>query len=198
MRILLVLAAIAAAPAAAAGQHAGGSPAPASSPSTVAPREASQFEFLVGQWQLEVRPAVSSLAARIHGVPKLVGTWKAWRAFDGFGVEDELRIVDESGNPKTLAHAVRVYDPSARRWTTSTLDVYRATFVASTAEWAEGQMTVTSRGTDKDGKPFVTRTRFSDITPTSFRFVQERSRDDGTWTETLRIQAKRTAPTAAR
>jgi hypothetical protein len=195
MKLLLLFAAIAAVPVGAAAQHAGGSPAL----STVAPREASQFDFLIGQWQLAVRPVVSSLAARIHGVPKLVGTWKAWRAFDGFGLEDELRISDESGNPKTLAHAVRVYDPSARRWTTSTLDVYRATFVASTAEWAENQMTATSRGSDKDGNSFVARTRFSDITPTSFRFVQERSTDGGrTWMETLRIQAKRTAPTAAR
>jgi hypothetical protein len=196
MKSLLVLTAIAITPLVAAAQHAGsGSPAP----STVAPREASQFDFLIGQWQLEVRPAVSSLAAKIHGVPKLVGTWKAWRAFDGFGIEDELRIVDQSGNPKTLAHALRVYDAAARRWTSSTLDVYRATVVASTAEWGSNQMTATSRGTDKDGKPFVARTRFTDITPASFRFVQERSTDDGrTWTETLRIQAKRTAPTAAR
>jgi hypothetical protein len=195
MKPLLVLAALAAAPIAAAAQHAGGSPAP----STVAPREASQFDFLIGQWQLEVRPAISSLAARIHGVPKLIGTWKAWRAVDGFGIEDELRISDESGNPKTLAHAVRVYDAAARRWTTSTLDVYRAVFGTSTGEWAENQMTATLRGTDKDGKPSMTRTRFSDITPTSFKFIQERSSDDGrTWTETLRIQAKRSAATAAR
>ena len=195
MKALLVLAAIIAAPIAAAAQHAGGSPAP----STVAPREASQFDFLVGQWQLEVRPAVSSLAAKIHGVPKLIGTWKAWRAVDGFGIEDELRISDESGNPKTLAHAVRVYDAVRRHWTTSTLDVYRAAFGTSTGEWAENQMTATLRGTDTDGRPSMTRTRFSDITPTSFRFIQERSADDGrTWTETLRIQAKRTAPTAAR
>jgi len=195
MKPLLVLAALAAAPIAAAAQHAGGSPAP----STVAPREASQFDFLIGQWQLEVRPAISSLAARIHGVPKLIGTWKAWRAVDGFGIEDELRISDESGNPKTLAHAVRVYDAAARRWTTSTLDVYRAVFGTSTGEWAENQMTATLRGTDKDGKPSMTRTRFSDITPTSFKFTQERSADDGrTWTETLRIQAKRSAATAAR
>ena len=195
MKTLLVLTAIACAPVAAVAQHAGSSPAL----STVAPREASQFDFLIGQWQLEVRPAVSSLAAKIHGVPKLIGTWKAWRALDGFGIEDDLRISDESGNPRTLAHAVRVYDAAARRWTTSTLDVYRATFGTSTAEWVENQMTATSRGTDKDGKPVVTRTRFSDITPTAFRFVQERSTDEGrTWAETLRIQAKRTAPTAAR
>jgi len=195
MKALLVLAAIIAAPIAAAAQHAGGSPAP----STVAPREASQFDFLIGQWQVEVRPAISSLAAKIHGVPKLIGTWKAWRAVDGFGIEDELRISDESGNPRTLAHAVRVYDAAARRWTTSTLDVYRAVFGTSTGEWAENQMTATLRGADKDGKPNMTRTRFSNITPTSFRFTQERSADDGrTWTETLRVQAKRTAPTAAR
>jgi hypothetical protein len=195
MKRFLALAAIACAPVAAKGQHAGGAP----SPSTVAPREASQFDFLIGQWQLEVRPAASSLAAKIHGVPKLIGTWKAWRALDGFGIEDELRISDESGNPRTLAHAVRVYDAAARRWTTSTLDVYRATFGTSTAEWVENQMTATSRGTDKDGKPVVTRIRFSDITATAFRFVQERSTDEGrTWAETLRIQAKRTAPTAGR
>jgi hypothetical protein len=195
MKTLLVLAALAAAPVAAAAQHAGGSP----TPTTVAPREASQFDFLIGQWQLDVRPAASTLAAKIHGVPKFIGTWKAWRALDGFGIEDELRISDESGNPRTLAHAVRVYDAAARHWSTSTLDVYRAAFGTSTGEWGDNQMTATLRGTDKDGKPSMTRTRFSDITPTSFRFVQERSADDGrTWTETLRIQAKRTAPTAAR
>ena len=194
-RVLLVVSALAALPTLANAQHAGGAPAP----STVAPREASQFDFLIGQWQLEVRPAVPGLAARIHGVPKFIGTWKAWRAFDGFGIEDELRISDESGNPRTLSHAVRVYDATARRWSTSALDVYRSTFTSSTAEWAQNQMTTTSRATDKDGKPYLARARFSDITATGFRFVQERSTDDGrTWSETLRIQAKRTAATAPR
>ena len=195
-RVLLVSLSLVALPAGAYAQHAG---AAAPSPSTVAPREASQFDFLIGQWQLEVRPAVSGLAARIHGVPKLIGTWKAWRAFDGFGIEDELRISDESGNPRTLSHALRVYDATDRRWNTSMLDVYRTTFTSSTAEWAQNQMTSTSRGTDKDGKAFLSRSRFGDITSTSFRYVQERSTDDGrTWSETLRIQAKRTAPTATR
>jgi hypothetical protein len=196
VRAVVLSMAVICAPAVASAQHAGGA-APA--PRTVAPREAAQFDFLIGQWALDVRPAVSSLAARIHGVPKLVGTWKAWRAFDGFGVEDELRISDESGNPRTLAHALRVYDGAARHWTNTTLDVYRATFVSSAAEWSTGQMTSTSRGTDKDGKAYVARARFSDITPTSFRYLQERSMDEGrTWTETLRIQAKRTAASATR
>jgi hypothetical protein len=165
-----------------------------------APAEAAQFAFLVGQWELTVKPAAQGLAQKIHGVPKLVGTWKAWRAFDGFGVEDELRITDESGNPRTLSHAMRYYDATVKRWNTSALDVYRGVFTTSTAQWRDGMMTGTSRGVDADGKAYLTRARYSDITPTSFRFRQDRSEDGGaTWTEgVLTIDAKRVAATATR
>ena len=165
-----------------------------------APREAAQFRFLVGQWELVVRPAASGLAQKIHGVPKLVGTWKAWRAFDGFGVEDEMRITDEAGNPRSLSHAMRYYDAAAMRWTTSALDVYRGAFTMSTALWRDSTMTVTSRGADGEGKPYLSRARYSDITPTGFRFRQDRSMDNGvTWTEgVLTIEARRVAATAPR
>ncbi len=164
------------------------------------PREATQFDFLVGQWDLIVRPQASGLAARIHGAPTLVGTWKAWRALDGFGVQDELRITDESGNPRALAHAVRYYDAPAKQWKTSTIDPYRGVFSQSSAEFRDGRMNATARGTDADGKPYVSRSRFYDITPTSFKFRQDRSTDDGrTWNEgVLIIQAKRVAVAAPR
>lgn len=176
-------------------QHGGGTASLRS-----APREAAQFGFLVGQWELIVRPAASGLAQKIHGVPKLVGTWKAWRAFDGFGVEDEMRITDEAGNPRSLSHAMRYYDAAAMRWTTSVLDVYRGVFTMSTALWRDSTMTVTSRGADAEGKPYLSRARYSDITPTGFRFRQDRSTDNGvTWTEgVLTIEAKRVAATAPR
>ena len=176
-------------------QHTGGAPS-----ARTAPAEAAQFAFLVGQWDLVVRPNASTLAMKIHGVPKLAGTWKAWRAFDGFGIEDELRITDASGNPRTLSHAMRYYDATAKRWATTTLDVYRGVFTSSTANWRDGKMTVTSRGVDGDGKPYVARTTYSDITPASFRFRQDKSFDDGqTWTEgVLTIDAKRVAASASR
>ncbi len=165
-----------------------------------APTAATEFDFLIGQWELTVQPKVSSLAARIHGAPKLLGTWKAWRAFDGFGIEDELRIVDGSGNPNSLNHAVRIYDAAARRWAISGLDVYRARFTTATGEWKDGQMHLAGKGTDAEGTVYLTRTRFIDITPSRFRMVQDRSTDDGrTWTEgVLRIDAKRVAPAAPR
>ncbi len=164
-----------------------------------APTEVAQFAFLVGQWDLVVRPAASGLAAKIHGVPKMAGTWKAWRAFDGFGVEDELRITDASGNPRALSHTMRYYDATTKRWTSSSLDVYRGAFNASSAQWKDGVMSMTSRGTDADGKAYVTRTRFYDITPAAFKFRQERSMDaGGTWNESLGIDARRVAAVAPR
>ena len=189
IRHALVLASLVAIPATLTAQHAGGA-APAA---PARPREANQFDFLIGKWNLSIQVPPPNLAARIHGMPKLVGTWKAARALDGWGIEDEIQITDEAGNPKTLSHYVRVFDPTAARWSVSTLDVYRARFASATAEWKDGQMRQSSEGTDPEGKPVVSRTRFYDITPATFRLQQDRSSDGGkSWTEgTLRIEAKR-------
>ena len=174
-------------------QHGGGGPDLV----TVAPPEATQWNFLVGQWTLDVRPTVNSLAAKIHGAPKFAGTWRAWRALDGFGVEDEMRIIDGSGNPRSFTHAIRVYDSAARKWNASSVDVYRSTITVSTAEWNGREMTALSSKV-VDGATQFTRGRYTDITPNSFTFVQERSADGKSWETTLTINAKRTAATAPR
>lgn len=183
-------------PCSARAQHGAAAPqAPAS-----APAEARQHDFLVGQWELVVKVPPAGLAQRIHGVPRLVGTWKAWRAFDGFGVEDELRITDEAGNPRSLSHALRYYDRSARTWSITVLDVYRGRLTSATGEWKDGRMVHSGRGIDPEGKPALVRSRFHDITPTSFKWQQDRSSDNGkTWSEgTLRIVARRVAAAAPR
>lgn len=159
------------------------------------PPEARQFAFLVGDFDLVVKPAAKGLGQRIHGVPKMVGTWKGSRALDGFGIEDELRITDASGNPTALVHAVRYYDATAHHWIASTIDVYRGVFTPSTAEWRNNAMTATSQGVDADGKPYMARSRYFDITANGFRFQQDRSMDGGkTWEEaTLAIEARKVA-----
>ncbi len=188
VRHAIALIAITAMPCALAAQHAGAAP---SAPSR--PREASQFDFLIGKWELQVRVPPTSLATRIHGMPKLVGIWTAGRALDGWGITDEMQITDLAGNPKVMSHSVRVFDPTAGRWSVSLLDVYRSRFTSATAEWRDGQMHQTSQGTDLDGKPVVSRTRFYDISQAGFKFQQDRSADGGkTWTEgALKIEAKR-------
>lgn len=167
---------------------------------TKPPAEAAQFAFLVGQWEIVAEPYVAGLAARIHGSPKFPGTWKAWPGLDGWGIEDEVRLTDASGNPAAFTHTVRAYDANAARWNLSALDVYRARLSTATGVWRNGEMHVESRGTDVEGRAFVSRGRFHAISPNAFRFVQDRSFDDGaTWTEGfLKIEAKRVAATASR
>lgn len=169
-------------------------------PAVSAPKEAAQFDFMVGQWEIEVTPKVSGVAAMIHGAPRLTGIWKAWRAFDGFGIDDELRVVDASGNPVALSHAMRVYDANAKRWSIQTLDVYRARFAQASGQWQDGEMRTNGSGVSPEGKAYVTRTRYYDISPERFRMRQDRSTDGGTtWDEgVLAIAAKRAAPKAPR
>jgi hypothetical protein len=195
IRPILAWLALIALAAPAAAQHGGARSAP-----TTPPREATQFDFLVGQWEATIRVPASGLAQRLHGTPKLVGTWKAWRALDGWGLDDELRIMDGSGNPLSLARSVRVFDATAGKWAQSTLDVYRARFTTGTAEWRGDAMHVTGGGTDPEGRPYVSRTRFYDISAAGFKMQQDRSTDGGrTWTEgTLRLEAKRVADAAVR
>jgi hypothetical protein len=180
---------------AARAQHGDGASSPRG-----APAEAKQFAFLVGEFELVVRPAASGLGQKIHGVPKMVGTWTGRRAMDGYGIDDDLRITDASGNPRMLSHAVRYYNASAKRWTVSSIDVYRGVFTTSSAQWKDNEMIATSHGTDAEGKVYASRGRYFEITPTSFRFRQDRSFDEGkSWEEgVLSIDAKRVAPAAPR
>ena len=196
-RLWILVAAAAFVPLAAAGaQHEGGGATSDGRP----PREAAQYDFLVGQWELTVRPRVSGLAARIHGVPRLRGSWKGWRALDGWGIEDELRIVDESGNPHALTRFVRVYDPRQKRWAVAAVDAYHQQVTQSTAQWRGGEMVALGEGTDAEGKRYTSRTRIGAITLSSFRYQQDRSYDGGkTWDEgRLVIDAKRVAAVAPR
>ena len=187
--LLLALAALLPLPARA--QHAAPPPAPPAA-------EARQFDFLLGAWELEVQPKVSSLVALLHGAPKLVGSWRAWKVFDGRGIEDELRIVDANGNPLTLNRALRVYAAGEQRWKVCGADGYRARTSEATGKLVDGEMRMEGHLTEAPGETVLTRTRYTEITPTSFRMVQDRSEDGGkTWEEgALTIVAKRVAATA--
>ena len=166
---------------------------------TNAPREAAQYDFLVGQWELTVSPKVSGLVGMIHGAPRLHGSWKGARALDGWGVEDELRIADESGNPVAYTHFVRMYDAQMKKWIVASMDVFRKRATIASSEWQGGVMVSMSDGLDPDGKPYRTRTRITDITPAAFHLQQDVSYDKGaTWDEAhLVIDAKRMGGTAS-
>jgi len=183
-------------PVAAFAQH---TPPAAAPGGATAPAEAKQFDFMLGQWELEVHPKVSGLAAMIHGAPKLVGTWKAWRVLDGLGIEDEMRIVDASANPISLSRALRIYAKADARWKVGGVDATRGRVSESSGQWQNGEMRLEGRATDAEGKPVITRTRYFEISADAFRMQQDRSSDGGqTWDEAvLSIDARRTAASAS-
>lgn len=166
-------------------------------PSTItrAPREATQYDFLVGEWALTITPKVSGLVARIHGMPKLHGTWKGSRALDGWGVVDELRIMDESGNPIAYTHFVRIFDATAQHWIVTAIEVYRQRVTTSIAQWQGSEMSTSADAVDPEGKPYRSRTHITDISATGFHYSQDISHDGGaTWEEGhLVMDAKRAA-----
>ena len=162
------------------------------------PPEVSQFAFLVGQWELTAKPPAKSFAEKIHGVRSLSGTWRASRALDGLGIDDEMRIVDPQGNPHLVVHSLRMYDASAKRWQSATFDVFGLGLLPMSGAWDGKELTVTSNalGADKKG---LLRCRFHDIAPNTFAFTEDRSADGGaTWTELFTVEAKRVTTGASR
>ncbi len=174
-------------------------PVQATSP-FVAPKEGSQFSFLVGQWEVVAKPIAKTLGQKIHGVQKLQGVWKAWRALDGWGIEDELRLTDASGNPRLLAHTIRFFDSGARKWSLSAIDVYKGVVSTSVAELRGNEIVASGQGKEADGIAYLSRGTFTKMTPQSFTYRFDRSYDNGkTWTEGVTtIEAKRVAATAPR
>lgn len=158
------------------------------------PAEARQYDFLIGEWTLTARPKLSGLVRLVHGDTILTGTWKAHRALNGWGVQDELQLYDPSGNPSVLVAATRFYDARTEHWMTTSLDVFRGRQTVSTGSQVGGGMQSETRSHDADGKPTRTRATISAVDDNHFVFRQDRSYDDGqTWDEAvLVIEARRT------
>lgn len=171
--------------------------APSATPSTTA-AEAAQFDFLLGDWTIEARPKVSGLVGMIHGSPRIIGTWTAKRSADGAGIDDELTMLDPSGNPIAQNHAHRVYDAAGKRWKISETDDVRKRTSESTAHWTGGDVEIEGRVTYAGDEAFLGRMRIYAITANGFHVRQDRSTDDGkTWEEgAMTIDATRTADSA--
>lgn len=144
------------------------------------------FDFLIGDWRVEVSPRVSRLAALVHGAPRYRGTWRGQRT--DRGVSDELRVADDAGSTKYLLRFDREHDAVMRRWQVRETNRDGAVSPPMTAGMASGLLTLTA----PDRR---TRSRFSERTATRFRYVREVSTDGGrTWEEpVLVVTAERVA-----
>jgi hypothetical protein len=142
----------------------------------VPPPEASQFDFLVGAWNIDVEPNLPGIPARVKG------RWTAQKSADGF------MVVDEGGQTVYLGETYRVYNPSAKRWEFRYVEPFSGTWHEGTAVKDGAEMHLTQKG--RGGS--ITKIRYYDIRPERFSWSSQRSRDGGkTWARGARIEATR-------
>ena len=154
------------------------------------PPEASQFDFLVGEWTVDVTSKAPGTPPQYHGV------WRAAKTLNGLGLVDEYSIADEAGRIVYAGTTLRVFDTKAATWTMR----YADQFGGETGRWSElvgvkqGQeMHVEQRGQGPDGQTTVLKIRYYNIQPNHFSWTADRSGDGGvTWVrEFLQIEATR-------
>ena len=147
------------------------------------PPEASQFDFLIGAWDIVSEP-------NIPGVPERVrGRWTAQKSADGYMVVDEYRVFDDSGATVYLGETYRVFNPSTKHWEFRFVEPFSGTWHEGTGVRDGKEMHLT-QGTPGGGS--LTKIRYYDIRPDGFSWISERSRDGGkTWTKGARIEATR-------
>lgn len=141
------------------------------------PPEASQFDYLVGDWTFE---AVWKTPA---GIRAGGGTWTARKSFGGYGIADEWAVV-RGGEVAYLGASMRIYDVSRGAWHLTFCNVFSAECGDQHAEFRDGEMHLWWEGLDTRGRRYLMRVRYYDITPGHFRWKGDRSYDGGiTWVD---------------
>jgi hypothetical protein len=158
------------------------------------PPEASQFDFLVGEWTVDVTSKAPGTPPQYHGV------WRAAKTLNGLGIVDEYGVADEAGRIVYAGTTLRVFDTKAATWTMRYMDQ----FGGETGRWSElvgvkeGQeMRVEQRGQGPDGRTTILKIRYYNIRPNHFSWAADRSSDGGaTWVRDYwRIEATRRVST---
>ena len=139
--------------------------------------ESKQFDFWVGDWELSYVDEGKAGTSRNH-VTKILG---------GCGVMEEF-----AGAPGTRleGRSVSTFDRLARKWKQTWVD-NTATYLDFTGGWIDGRMILT-REAELGGKRFRQRMVYQDIRTDGFKWLWQRSDDDGrTWTTNWEIDYKR-------
>jgi hypothetical protein len=151
------------------------------------PPEGSQFDFLIGTWNLQVQPNIPNVP------PKVSGKWTAQKSADGYMIVDEYRLFDDAGNTAYLGETYRVYNPQSKEWEFRYVEPYRGTWHEGTGRMENGEMHLLQKTVRPDGSESLLKIRYFNISDNHFSWSSERSSDGGkTWTKGGSIEATRT------
>jgi hypothetical protein len=139
----------------------------------------NDFDFWIGRWRQRNR----RLRERLAGCDEwdeFESTGVVWSMLDGLANVDEFRT-DYGGG--YVGMSVRLFDPASRSWSIYWADSrFPGPLEQPVIGSFSGDVGVFECRDTFDGEPIIVRYTWSDITPTSAKFEQAFSPDDGkTW-----------------
>ena len=157
----------------------------ADGPSPEISKGAHVYEFLIGEWEAEVIVHQAD-GSKLRGPASIRAQW----VLEGRAIQDVW-----IAKPRTYGTTLRVYDPKK--------DIWRITWI-NPITGAENRLVgrkvgkdVIQEGVDENG--VLMRWSFREITPASFRWLGETSKDGGTtWTPRVEYVARRASLSVAK
>ena len=139
------------------------------------------FDFEFGSWTTELSRLVSPLTGSTEWV-EYRGTSVVRPIWDGAANLVELDVSGATGRIQALS--LRLYDPAERQWSIHSASIRGGGISpAGIGQFKDGRAEFLSEESF-DGRPILVRFVISEITPTSCRFEQSFSADQGASSET--------------
>ncbi len=142
--------------------------------------EASQFDFWLGEWELSWEGQDGQQGK---------GTNKIYRALGGCVIHENFAATDGS----LIGQSWSMYVPRTGEWKQTWVD-NQGSYLLFTGKFEDGKMELRTAPFERNGKTFISRMVFKNITENSLNWDWQRSEDNGaTWVDVWNIQYKRKA-----
>lgn len=152
-------------------------------PNPNAPRELSQFAFLIGSWRGDVKVRGEDGAYEAHEA-----RWVARYILDGYAIADEYREMRSTGELVRFGATYRSYNSDKNTWIMKWHDALASTWLDLGPEDLGGVRVDDTSITFKHRHPpnILVRITFSDISEDRFSWRADSSTDGGeTWDESV-------------
>ena len=157
-------------------------------PNPGAPKELSQFQFLVGEFECKGK---SLLQDGTYASWEAV--WKGYYILDGFVFADDFIMVDENGKYTFLGSTYRIFNTKENKWDMRFVDALNTNWINIEGKFIDGEMMQNSERIDSGGNKTLIKVVFSNISDEGFTWKNHRSKDNGkTWLkDAIVIDAKK-------
>lgn len=151
--------------------------------------ESRQFDFIIGDWDVEATKFKSDGSVLLA----YKAQWVALHLNEGRIVMDEFKAFAPTGQQISSYVTLRTFSQATHRWEMTGLAAFQpAANMEWNGVWKDGEMQLDAVGNNPQGKRIQTKIRFFNITPQSFAWDSKTSADDGaTWVRTAALVARR-------